>query len=555
MKSTALISILLISCLQLFAQNNLTEIDKLVSTAKIWGFLKYYHPEVAKGKFNWDNELLKILPKVEKASNNKELSIVYLNWINSLGKVKKCATCQKSNDTNYFDKNFNLSWIQDSTIFTKDLVLKLVYLEKNRYLGKKSYYAEPSKSGNINITNEPEYKSFEFLDSVNYRYLSLFKYWNIIEYFFPYKYMTDQKWDDVLIEMIPKFRDATTENTYHLAIQEVSAKINDSHTNLMKLNGIIKRLNGGNKAAPVRLTVLRDSVFVTGFYNDSLARKNDFKVGDVILRVENESVNEIVKTLKNYIPASNETRIKFYTQQLLLREYKDSLKISYVRNGRVYEKHVQLYFPKEINYKIPSPLTEKYKILESNIGYVNMGNIRIYEVSKMMKSLMNCKAIIFDLRYSPHGTYRFISRYLTPKRTQFTKLLLPSVSYPGRYKWRQAKYTEVGGRKGKDYYKGKVILLVNYRTKSHGEYSTMALQKAPNSITIGTKTAGADGNVSRFNFLGGFETSMSGIGVFYPNGKETQRTGIQIDYIVKPSIKDITEDKDIILETALSIIN
>lgn len=67
-------------------QINSIETDKLATTAKIWGFLKYYHPEVGKGKFNWDNQLFEILPKIAETKNKQEISDIYLDWINSLGK-------------------------------------------------------------------------------------------------------------------------------------------------------------------------------------------------------------------------------------------------------------------------------------------------------------------------------------------------------------------------------------------------------------------------------------------------------------------------------------
>ena len=64
---------------------NESEIKNLSSLCKIWGFLKYYHPNVAKGNYNWDEQLLIILPKVEQANNKEELSKVYWDWIESLG--------------------------------------------------------------------------------------------------------------------------------------------------------------------------------------------------------------------------------------------------------------------------------------------------------------------------------------------------------------------------------------------------------------------------------------------------------------------------------------
>ncbi|MBC7000812.1 hypothetical protein [Cytophaga sp. FL35] len=71
-----------------FTQIKLTETEKLATTAKIWGFLKYYHPEVAEGKYDWDDQLFKILPKVFNVTHKEEMSQVFINWIESLGEIK-----------------------------------------------------------------------------------------------------------------------------------------------------------------------------------------------------------------------------------------------------------------------------------------------------------------------------------------------------------------------------------------------------------------------------------------------------------------------------------
>jgi C-terminal processing protease CtpA/Prc len=48
---------------------------------------------------------------------------------------------------------------------------------------------------------------------------------------------------------------------------------------------------------------------------------------------------------------------------------------------------------------------------------------------------------------------------------------------------------------------------------------------------------------------------ISGIGIYYPDGKETQRIGIVPDIELKPTIKGIKEGRDEVLEKALEIIN
>jgi C-terminal processing protease CtpA/Prc len=99
------------------------------------------------------------------------------------------------------------------------------------------------------------------------------------------------------------------------------------------------------------------------------------------------------------------------------------------------------------------------------------------------------------------------------------------------------------------------VILVNEITQSQAEYTTMAFRAAPNVTVIGSTTAGADGNVSPIYLVGGIRTMISGIGVFYPDGKGTQRVGIIPDIVVDRTIEGIKNGKDELLEKAIEIIN
>ena len=184
MKKIILLVTILICGNILFAKNEFTEEQKLATTAKVWGFLKYYHPEVASGIFNWDEELFKILPEVRNSRSKEELSEIYLKWINGLGNIDLCIDCKLKNNVDYFNENFNLDWISDTEIFTEELSNKLKFIEFNRHQGKKYYVSVARrKIGNIKVTNELEYNDFNWKNE-DLRLLTLFRYWNIIEYFF-----------------------------------------------------------------------------------------------------------------------------------------------------------------------------------------------------------------------------------------------------------------------------------------------------------------------------------------------------------------------------------
>ena len=106
MKKITLLLLLVLSQ-TVFAQTKLTETQKLAATCKVWGYLKYYHPQVASGKTDWDKQLFEVLPKIEQANTKEEFSFVLENWIDSLGEVKEIAPIVLPKDVEFFDKNFD----------------------------------------------------------------------------------------------------------------------------------------------------------------------------------------------------------------------------------------------------------------------------------------------------------------------------------------------------------------------------------------------------------------------------------------------------------------
>ena len=228
MKSVLLLLTIILSLTS--CQKNLDETEKLTSLVKVWGFLKYYHPNVAEGHFNWDQQLFEILPQVKNAASKKQLSEIYSNWIETLGEIKACENCANKPTHKSFDANFDLTWLDNESIFTKALSKKLRYIEENRHQGKKHYASAVYFHGNIDITNEDAY-GYDW-ENENLRFLTLSRYWNFIEYFFPYKYQTDTNWNEVLNQIVLKFQYPITELDFNLAMLELVVSLDDSHAQL-----------------------------------------------------------------------------------------------------------------------------------------------------------------------------------------------------------------------------------------------------------------------------------------------------------------------------------
>ncbi|MFT7032870.1 MAG: carboxyl-terminal processing protease [Cyclobacteriaceae bacterium] len=317
---------------------------------------------------------------------------------------------------------------------------------------------------------------------------------------------------------------------------ELVVNIDDSHGYFITKE---TRRYFGDKFIPAIFKLIDNKAVITRFYDDSLARVDDIRIGDVITKVDDKDVATIFKEKEKH----NAINVIFNGSSA-------TVKIEFVRDNNTQIKTIKRYLLKDLNIKRKK--SHPYKVLDGNIGYVNMGVLTTKEVPEVMEKLKETKAIIFDIRNFPKATYRSISLYTNSKRNYFHKLTFPDLDYPGKFIWKN------GGERGKNddlKYKEKVILLVNERSQSHAEFTTMCLQTGDNVTTIGSQTSGADGNMSEFQMVGGFKTWMTGTGIFYPDGTETQRKGVNIDIIIKPTIQGIIEGRDEVLEKAIEFVN
>jgi len=79
-------------------QLNDQNIEALTALGQVWGFLKYYHPAVAAGNYNWDAELMRILPVVLAAKSKNEWLLSLERWVDKLPAPPVCYNCTVTND-------------------------------------------------------------------------------------------------------------------------------------------------------------------------------------------------------------------------------------------------------------------------------------------------------------------------------------------------------------------------------------------------------------------------------------------------------------------------
>jgi C-terminal processing protease CtpA/Prc len=529
------------------------QINHLALLGQTWGFLKYFHPLVAKGKFNWDMELLRMVPLVKNTADHASFSQTILHWIDSLGVIDPCSNCNTDIPEGTLTYNIDLAWMKDQH-FSRPLQDKLQFLLANRHKGP-GQYAKYEGAGNISVLAESEYK---WRDGIypheGFRLLTLYRYWNIIHYFSPYKNIIGRNWNDVLYEYIPKMAEAKDSLSYNISLAHLINSVNDSHAS--SYNPVIDKQF--DRYLPVITYFIGDDLVITGNYNDSLAAIAGLQKGDVIEKLNGLPTKQVIEGRKSMTGGSNESAtLRTMTWfNRITGGNTPQIELTISRNGQSFIKTVQRYPYAQFNYKEKEDST-LWKILPGNIGFVNMGQLEVKHVDSMMQALKNTRTIIFDTRNYPRNTIWPIATYLHDKLVTFALLTQPNLDYPGAFKWKsfENKCGPTNKNKQTFLYTGKIVVLVNEMTQSHAEWTTMAFQTVPGCVTIGSQTAGADGNISRFFLPGGYRAIMTGLGVFYPDQSPTQRVGVRIDKIVRPTPQGIAAGRDEVLEAAITHIN
>ena len=88
---------------------------------------------------------------------------------------------------------------------------------------------------------------------------------------------------------------------------------------------------------------------------------------------------------------------------------------------------------------------------------------------------------------------------------------------------------------------------------SHPEYVTMMfLAAVDNATIIGNNTVGSNGNVTGVPLPGGTTMFFTGLGIFYPDGGQTQRIGLSPDIYVERTIEGIRNGRDEVLDAAVA---
>jgi hypothetical protein len=191
---------------------------------------------------------------------------------------------------------------------------------------------------------------------------------------------------------------------------------------------------------------------------------------------------------------------------------------------------------------------DTFRLLSDQVAYLKLSSVKVADVNHYFQLAANTRGLIIDIRNYPSDFVPYaLGSHLVGQPTSFGKFTVGDLSNPGAFHWGSPLMITPD----EPHYSGKVVILVDEVSQSQSEFTAMALRSSPHAMVLGSTTAGADGNLSTIPLPGGFSSAISGIGVFYPDGKPTQQIGIVPDKTVLPTAEGIRDGRDEVLEEAV----
>ncbi|MFT3903504.1 MAG: S41 family peptidase [Niabella sp.] len=537
------------------------KVDRLRDLEMVWGFLKYHHPALQTGSYNWDNQLFGLIPKMLDARSDAAADSILESLVDGLGRPPYCKDCPGL----IYDSiklNPDYAGLFERGNLPRPLARKLEYFKEHAFKIDKPFFVQQNLAEYPSFINEPDYGPG--VPNVSVRLLALFRYWNIVQYYYPYRYLV-RGWDSALTEFIPRFAGCGNELDYAVTFRDLISRLGDSHATVSE-NPALEGQLGGN-AIPLLLSCAEGRIVISGDITPGSQKMSRY-IGDVVTKIDGTDIDTLVAKFVLATPGSN------YERKLYSITYPGLGALCRTHNG--YSELEVMHENAPVNLRVKtvpsgSPLFEakkdsepKLRIIDDSIGYLNANRLKDGDFAEVCKALNDTKGIVIDLRRYP-GTFMPYAYdwWLKPSKSAFLKTSKFDFRRPGRFYFlsNDANGYDPLRDKGTDgkprntvRYKGGIAILVNSGTISQGELTAMAFRSIPGAVVVGSTTAGADGTVTPVPLPGNIKTLISGTGIYYPDGSETQQVGIKIDSFCTPTIAGIKQGKDELLLKAVEIL-
>lgn len=390
--------------------------------------------------------------------------------------------------------------------------------------------------------------------------------WKEVSYNFAFfEQIPNLNWDSCYQAYIPKVMESKNDWDYYLELQKFMSLLQDGHTRIFTPVQLRNKYFG-TCITQFTTKLIEDKVIITRVSDDSL-REQGLKQGMEIVAIND--MNPFIyaeKYVAPYVYASTpqDRQLQIFSQFLLSGSTSEPIRIE-----------IEDFDGKRVRYSIsrePWIMEEEmlngkpleFKVITRNIGYLKINNfvesksVRT-NFDSIYKKILRTDVLIIDVRENVGGCTdisQYILRHFTNKPYKTGKWKSPNNIAAHRgwgsyIEWFESEAYEVLPFDNKIIYTRPMVLLADESTFSCAEDFCVDFITLNRGKIVGSKTAGSSGNPLMFKLPGEGVAMICTKQDFFPDGSQYVGFGIIPDIEIIPSIQDMIQNNDPVLEVAL----
>jgi len=296
------------------------------------------------------------------------------------------------------------------------------------------------------------------------------------------------------------------------------------------------------KVLPALLTIIDEQLVVTKtdmFYNE-------LQAGDIINEINSQKAMNYIKGLAQKHYANNEN----YKLARAITEFKSSIpetgvKLKITRGTNTLELTA---YPQLLEYELVESRPDVIEEIEEGILYIDMTGMSDETFKDYLPEITNISGIIFDLRGFANMSVHTLGLFIN-EQIDGVDFEIPIYNYPDKTNLQTSLAQGIIKAHSKLSHV-KPVFLIDERTIGYAE-SIVATAKFNNlGKILGKPTAGEAGEVHFYRLPGDYHLSFTAIKAYDNEGNRLSYP-IAPDIIIEPTINDILQGKDLLLEKAI----
>lgn len=393
--------------------------------------------------------------------------------------------------------------------------------------------------------------------------------WKEVSYNFAFfNQIPDLNWDSCYQDFIPRVLESENDWDYYLELQKFMSLLQDGHTRVFTPVHLRNKYYG-TSIKQLNTKLIEGKVIITRVLDDSL-RIRGMKPGMEIVAIN--EMNPFIyaeQYVAPYVYAStpHDRQLQIFSQNLLSGSVAEPVRIEVKDFDGKVERYSIYREPWIMEEEMLTGKPLEFKVVAKNTGYLKINN---FVGSKSIRSdfdsiyekILLTDALIIDVRENMGGwtdISQYILKHFANKPFKTGKWRSPENiaahrSWGSNIEWFESGEYEVAPFTDKVIYTRPIVLLADESTFSCAEDFCADFLTMKRGKIVGSKTAGSSGNPLMVKLPGEGVALICTKQDFFPDGREYVGFGIDSDIEVKPSIEDIFQNNDPVLQAAIKTI-